>query len=76
MKTKEWKYLDYEDCPKCGGACEVLSEIKDDNSFYDQEEVRCAECGLAGLTSVDGDENDNGDCIGRVQWEDFEEEEQ
>lgn len=75
MKKLEWKYLEHENCARCGGSCEVFSESKDDNTFYDQEDVECVDCGLKGMTNVDGDEDDEGNCIGSVQWDDFEEKE-
>lgn len=70
---KQWKLLQYQDCDRCGSdAVEVLTESKDDNTFYDQELVRCTECGIEGYTSVDGDEDDDGNCIGNVSWNDSE----
>ena len=54
---KEWKIFQGDNCPNCGDAVEVLSEIaeEDDSQFetsvYDGEEVRCiGRCGfLSGI---------------------------
>lgn len=71
MKSK-WKHLEHTDCDRCGGSVEVFTKSTEENTFYDQEDVICTECGLQGITNVDGDEDGDGNCIGSVQWEDYE----
>ena len=40
----ERKWEDNEmDCPKCGGECQTLSELRDDGHWYNLAE-RCEKC--------------------------------
>jgi len=43
MKIKEWKDLDWENCPCCGGALTVLTdhETCEPQLVYDGDEVKC-----------------------------------
>lgn len=71
---KQWKIMDFADCDRCGNLAEVFTQSKQDGYFYDDEESRCIECGLMGHTSVDEDDEGNG--IISIQWDDFEESEE
>lgn len=52
---KKWKLFEAQDCPICGGAIEVLSEIPADvPEFYDGEDARCFDqCGFISCVSVE-----------------------
>jgi len=63
---KQWKYFPGQNCPKCGSDPEVLTKSKVNGYVYDEEEVRCAECGHTGIISVEDSE-----CAD-VIWDDYE----
>ena len=65
----EWKPLENDECLNCGDALEALTECKQENYFYDGDEVRClSKCGMTGSFSCDGE----GDAW--VSWNDGEQE--
>ena len=54
---KEWKEIDFEDCPECGDSLECFThgEIVDGiQQYYDDDDVRClGECGVSLQMSCD-----------------------
>lgn len=40
---REWKYLDLDECPKCGNSLQVYTD-GNHGLVYDDDEVRCVEC--------------------------------
>lgn len=55
--AKQWKYFEFEQCPKCGNDVEVLTDAPL-GYVQDGDKVRCvdAECGFKSCTSVDDEE--------------------
>lgn len=55
--AKQWKYFEFEQCPKCGNDVEVLTDAPL-GCVQDGDKVRCvdAECGFKSCTSVDDEE--------------------
>jgi len=53
---KEWKLFPHSDCPICGGEAEVLTESTLERIVFDEDEVRCTDCGLSGFISVEDSE--------------------
>lgn len=54
--NKQWKEVDFEECPDCGSGSECLTDCVDEGYFYDGDQVRCLEkCGAVGNVSVDSD---------------------
>jgi transcription elongation factor Elf1 len=70
--SKEFKRFG-DECPKCGSEAEVLTTAPVGYA-HDGDLAQCVECGHEGSVSCDGDENDNGDTVAFVQWNDYEEE--
>ena len=63
--SKEWKEIDWNDCPDCGASAEVLTEtLNPPNTCNDSDHAKCSECGLIGSVSVDDD-----DGSAWIQWE-------
>ena len=65
--TKQWKPLEWDDCPTCGDGMEVLTDSVKDGSAYDGDEVRCTGCGWPGNVRVEEDDSwiswhDEADC--------------
>lgn len=58
-----WIHFHSEDCPNCGGACEVFTKSEDDSTVYDSEGARCVDCGLEGRTDCD-------DEVASIVWYD------
>jgi uncharacterized Zn finger protein len=69
---KQWQRFG-DECPKCGAEAEILTTAPDGYG-YDGDLAQCVECGHGGSVSCDGDENDNGDTLAHVEWDDYEEE--
>lgn len=46
----------FGECPRCGNYGEVFTKSKEEGLVYDEEEVKCVECGLRGITNVNDDE--------------------
>ena len=53
--SKEWRHIEWECCPECGGDVDVLTDA-DDGLVGDSEQVECNECGARGSTTVCDDE--------------------
>ncbi len=53
---KEWKEIDWNDCPECGGSIQVYT-VADDNHCYDGDTCRCMDCGFRSGMSVDEEGN-------------------
>ena len=71
---KDWKSFE-DECERCGGSdIRVLTSAKEDNYAYDGDDVECLECGHKGCISINGDEDDNGNCTASVSWDDYENE--
>lgn len=64
----EWKPFN-DECPRCGNQPEVFTSAKGDY-VYDCDNVECFECGLLGCINIDEDDDGNG--IARVVWNDYE----
>lgn len=59
----EWKY--YPDfCQDCGNDLEVYTESDEEGFVYDNDPVRCVECGATGIMEIWGDDGDDV----RIQW--------
>lgn len=50
---KNWKSVDFEDCPECGSSLEAHTDSTDDDAFYDGDPVRCTSCNYTSVLSVD-----------------------
>lgn len=68
---KQWKHFG-DECPRCGNEAEVYTSAKEEGYAYDGDEAICVECGLSGAIDA-GDEDDDGNCMARVDWNDVEE---
>lgn len=53
--VKEWKYFEYEQCPRCGDDLEVFN-AEPEGIVYDGDEIRCVECDFRSGVSVDDEE--------------------
>lgn len=63
--TREWRLLDWEECPNCGASIRSLTSAGCPfNMAFDGDRVECADgCGEVGSVCVDGDEHDeDGQC--------------
>ena len=47
MNDKKWKLISWFVCPECGGELEAFTEAEDD-FFFDDDPVRCTDCGWEG----------------------------
>jgi len=51
---KQWKYIEFEQCPKCGDDLEGFTTCEPEGMFYDGDQVRClGKCGAALSISCD-----------------------
>ena len=51
--SKAWKAIDWGDeCPVCGGAVEVLTDVEEAGQACDGDEARCACCHYKGWVTV------------------------
>ena len=55
MDDKKWKPIGWFECPECRGELEVFTEAEDDY-FFDDDPVRCTDCGWEGRIIVVDDE--------------------
>ena len=73
-------YIDTDSCPRCGDTPIVTTTAKQDDSekpssfswlAYDGDMVRCCDssCDATGQIAICG-ENDNGDALAHVSWDD------
>lgn len=60
---KQWRYYP-DSCNDCGNDLEVFTESEQEGFVFDEEEVRCVECGATGIFDV-RDEDDV-----RIAWRD------
>lgn len=67
---KNWKDFN-DECTRCGcSPVSVFTSAKQEGYVYDGDNVQCDECGLTGSVSVD--EDDEGQGIAHVDWEEYE----
>ena len=55
--SQEWREVDFEDCPECGGGVQSLvSKSCPKDWWEDGADVRCTDCGfnLGGMTADEG----------------------
>ena len=62
---KKWKYFG-DECPRCGDEAEVYTDSMVIGYFYEDDEARCADCGLTGGV-IFSEEHGAG-----ISWADFE----
>lgn len=55
MADKKWKPIGWFECPECRGDLEGFTEAEDDY-FFDDDPVLCANCGWEGKIIVVDDE--------------------
>ncbi len=48
MDDKKWEPIGWFECPECSGELEGLTEAEDDDYFFDDDPVRCTNCGWEG----------------------------
>ena len=53
--AREWKPLDWDECPECGDQIEVFTDAAEGHAC-DGDAVRCCVCHWPGGTSVDEDD--------------------
>ena len=51
MSDKKWKPIEWFECPECRGELEAFTEAEDD-FFFDDDPVRCANCGWEGIIII------------------------
>lgn len=59
MSDKYWKSVDFDNCPECGDAAEILTDCTEERMYFDGDDARCMKCDMKGSFSV-GDEDWNG----------------
>lgn len=65
----KWKTFN-DECPRCGNNPVDVCTSANAGYAYDGDSIECFECGLSGSVSVD--EDDDGQGVARVQWDDYE----
>ena len=66
---EDWKPFG-DECPRCGNSAEVLTASTKEYYAYEDDDVRCVECGLIGVVYV-AEENEGGAW---VSWNEFDDE--
>ena len=54
-EVKEWKYFEYEQCPRCESDLEIYSS-EPVGVAWDGDKIRCGKCEFTSIVSVDGEE--------------------
>ena len=52
IEMAEWKDINFDDCPECGGSIQVFTDAVD-GYCYDGDPARCMDCGFKSGMSVD-----------------------
>ena len=52
--SKEWRHIEWAECPECGDAVDVLTDARaEDGTVGDGDQARCCGCGILGWTAVE-----------------------